>query len=287
MSDPTSGPTSDTSSQPSSGVPSGAGSAPAGDAPIESPSGKVWRGARAVPVWAWFLVGLSAAAALLPLMAGLGSRFGWWPFRTGFAMLQVSVYADGAAAVLGAVGLGVALRPRWRGALPVVLAATLVPLFPLFTILSHYHDARTLPRIHDITTDFAEPPAFHAVIPLRPAGSNSLDYDDPRVAALQAAAYPDIAPVLTPFPPDRAFELAKALAHGYRWEVVREDPAAGEIEAVDTTLWFGFKDDISIRIRPHGDGSRVDIRSVSRVGLSDAGANARRIRRFIADFSGP
>jgi len=239
------------------------------------------------PRWAWGLVALSGAAALLPVVAGLGARLGWWHFRIGFAMLKVDVFLAGAAMAAAALGLAVAFTVRYRPALPFAAAALLVPLFPLATILEQYHDARTLPRIHDITTDFAEPPGFDAILPLRPPGSNALTYDDPSVAASQVAAYPDIRPIRTRYKPDRAFELAKALAVGFGWRIVREDREAGEIEAVDTTFWFGFKDDVSIRIRPRPEGgSQVDIRSVSRVGVSDVGANARRIRRFMREFEG-
>jgi uncharacterized protein (DUF1499 family) len=239
-----------------------------------------------VPRWAWWVLALSGAAAVLPMAAGLGSRFGLWHFRTGFVLLRIDVYLCGAALVVAAVAFGISLVRRFRGALPVALAALLIPMFPLAAIMAQARDARHLPRIHDITTDFAEPPQYSAVIPLRPPGSNSLKYEGPSVAASQAAAYPDIQPILSRRKPDRAFELARELAHAYGWKIVREDREAGEMEAVDTTFWFGFKDDISIRIRPHPGGSRVDIRSVSRVGVSDVGTNARRIRRFMHDFKG-
>jgi len=239
-----------------------------------------------VPRWAWWVLGLSVAAAVLPMAAGFGSRWGWWPFRTGFAILKVDVYVCAVALAVAAVGFGLSLVRRFRGACPVALAALLVPLFPLAAVLSQYHDATTLPAIHDITTDFAEPPRFDAVVPLRPEGSNPLEYGGAKVAASQVAAYPDIQPIISPFKPDRAYELARSLAHAYGWSIVQEDPEARVIEAVDTTFWFGFKDDIAIRVRPHDKGSRVDIRSVSRVGRSDVGANARRIRRFIEDFNG-
>lgn len=239
-----------------------------------------------VPRWAWWLLAFSGAAALLPMAAGFGARFGAWDFRTGFVLLKYDVYLCGAALVVAATGFGVSLVRRFRGALPVALAALLIPVFPVTAILAQFRDAQHLPRIHDITTDFAEPPEFSAVVPLRPAGSNPLAYGGANVAAMQAAAYPDIQPILSRFKPDRAWELARSLAHAYGWKIVREDREGGEIEAVDTTFWFGFKDDISIRIRPHPGGSRVDIRSVSRVGVSDVGTNARRVRRFMHDFQG-
>jgi len=240
--------------------------------------------AHPMPRWVWLPLGLSVVALVLPVAAGMGARFGAWHFGIGFALLKADVYLGGAAMLVAAVTLGLAFSPRFRGAWPVALMALILPLFPLATILGSYHDARALPRIHDITTDAENPPGFSAMVALRAPDANPLAYGGPDLAARQAAAYPDIGPIFSRFEPDRAFELAKALAHGYGWKVVREDRKGGEIEAVDTTFWFGFKDDVSIRVRPREGGSRVDIRSVSRVGVSDVGTNARRIRRFIRDF---
>ncbi|MGZ4877228.1 MAG: DUF1499 domain-containing protein, partial [Candidatus Angelobacter sp.] len=83
-------------------------------------------------------------------------------------------------------------------------------------------------------------------------------------------------------PPAQAFDRAAAAAHGMKWEMVATDPAQGRIEATATTFWFGFKDDIVVRIAADGNGSRVDVRSLSRIGKSDVGANARRVRDYLA-----
>src|SRR5260221_12885439 len=100
-------------------------------------------------------------------------------------------------------------------------------------------------------------------------------------ARQQRAAYPDLAPILLPAAPGEACARAAAAAEAMGWEVVGRDAAAGTVEAVDTTKWFGFKDDIAIRITPTPEGgSRIDIRSKSRVGRSDLGTNAQRIRAY-------
>ena len=99
---------------------------------------------------------------------------------------------------------------------------------------------------------------------------------------LQRAGYPDIVPVMLPEPPAEAFKKADAVAMAMGWDIVARAPAEGRIEAVATSAWFGFRDDIVIRIRPDGAGSKLDIRSKSRDGESDLGVNARRIREFIA-----
>ncbi len=138
-----------------------------------------------------------------------------------------------------------------------------------------------MPRIHDITTDTAHPPEFVATLPLRAGAPNPPGYDGKEVAELQRKAYPDIRPLELPVPPQQAFSKALAAAEAMGWEIVAQDPAAGRIEAVATTLWFDFKDDVVIRVAEAGRGSRIDIRSKSRVGRSDIGTNARRIRAYL------
>jgi hypothetical protein len=138
------------------------------------------------------------------------------------------------------------------------------------------------PPIHDITTDVDDPPSFVDVLPRRATATNTSKYGGPTIAALQKKAYPDVAPATLAEPPGSAFDRALAAADGMGWELVSADRGAGRIEATDTTFWFGFKDDIVIRLRPAESGTRVDVRSVSRVGRGDAGTNAKRIRAYLA-----
>jgi uncharacterized protein (DUF1499 family) len=141
--------------------------------------------------------------------------------------------------------------------------------------------AQQVPPIHDITTDTEDPPRFAAVLPLRKDATNPTDYGGPEIAAQQHAAYPDIQPLALRIPSQQAFTQALQVAEAMGWEIVGTNPAEGQIEATDTTFWFGFKDDIVIRIHARGDDSRVDVRSVSRVGKSDVGTNAQRIRAYM------
>jgi len=138
-----------------------------------------------------------------------------------------------------------------------------------------------VPRIHDITTDTEHPPQFVALRPVREQSPNGAAYGGREVAAAQKQGYPDVIPLLLPVPPDRAFAKCEAAARALGWEIVAAAPAEGRLEATATTRWFAFKDDIVVRVAPALDGSRVDIRSVSRVGQSDLGANAARIRAFL------
>ena len=142
------------------------------------------------------------------------------------------------------------------------------------------------PPIHDITTDTSDPPPFVDVLPLRAGARNSAVYGGSTVAAMQHAAYPDIAPVYLALAPTAAFVKALAAANAMEWSIVAADSSAGRIEATATTRVFRFKDDVVIRIRPHDGGSRVDIRSVSRIGGGDLGKNASRIREFIVRLRG-
>jgi uncharacterized protein (DUF1499 family) len=151
-------------------------------------------------------------------------------------------------------------------------------LLPLRIAMQH------APPIHDITTDTSDPPPFITALPAREAEhAATATYGGPATAALQRAAFPDIAPVVLPLSPAKAFDLALATAQGMaRWKIIATDPAAGRIEASEASFWFGFVDDIVIRVAAEGAGSRIDIRSLSRQGKGDLGVNAARVRAYLA-----
>jgi uncharacterized protein (DUF1499 family) len=181
------------------------------------------------------------------------------------------------------IGHRAALRPASR------LAASLVGL-ALGLVVAGFpwqlkQTAQRVPPIHDITTDTDNPPAFVAVLPLRKDAPNPGDYGGPEIAAQQRAAYPDLRSLILNVTPEEAFNQALAAARDLGWEIVDTSPAQGRIEATDTTFWFGFKDDIVVRVQPADQGSRIDVRSVSRVGKSDIGTNAKRIRAYIERIS--
>jgi uncharacterized protein (DUF1499 family) len=143
--------------------------------------------------------------------------------------------------------------------------------------------ARGKPPIHDITTDPDNPPAFVAILPLRAGAANPPEYAGSEVSAQQRRAYPDIQPLVLRANTGEAFDRVLATVRDLGWDVVANDRATGRIEAVDTTFWFGFKDDVVIRITPAAsEGSaRIDVRSKSRVGVGDVGTNARRVRTLL------
>lgn len=225
-------------------------------------------------------LGAAAIAALLLALAGPLTRLGVWDFRTGFGMLKWAAYLGIAALVLAFAALAVT-RPR-RLALGPVAAAIVLAGVAVGVPRAFRRAAQRVPPIHDITTDTADPPAFVAVLPLRAKAPNGSAYGGDSVAAQQRAAYPDVVPLRVAAPPAVAFARAAAAARAMGWDIVATDPAAGRVEATATTRWFGFKDDVVVRVRPDGPGSRVDVRSASRVGKSDVGANAARIRAYLA-----
>ena len=224
---------------------------------------------------------LTAVSALTLLMAPLGYNLGFLSVRVALlTVLRWGAYGAGAGAVLSLLGLGITLvRPeRAKQDLVLAVVSILAAAF-LFGIPARYRLGPAVPPIHDITTDTVDPPQFAAVVPLNSPGRTV--YEGEEIASQQRAAYPDLAPVRLALPPAQAFDHALAALHSMGWELVEADAAAGRIEATDTTLWFRFKDDVVIRVRPEGTGSRIDIRSLSRVGGGDVGTNAKRIRAYV------
>ena len=227
---------------------------------------------------------LALVAALAGMAAGLGSRAELWSFRGGFQILRWAAWGGLAGAAVSLVGLGVALlrpAPARGRALLVGGLGIAVGLTAAWVPWTWKQRAESVPPIHDITTDLADPPAFEAVLPLRRDAPNPSEYGGDSIAMLQREGYPDLGPLTLDAPPDAAFRQALRAAREMGWEIVDSDPARGRIEATATTLWFGFEDDVVVRVRPEAAGSRVDVRSVSRVGRSDVGTNARRIRAYL------
>jgi uncharacterized protein (DUF1499 family) len=231
---------------------------------------------------------LVALSALLLLLAPVGYRLGFLSLR--FALLTVlrwGAYVAIAGAAVSVAGLVVTLVPprerRRGGALAVI---SIVAALALIAIPGRFRLGPPAPPIHDITTDTQNPPEYVAVLPLRANAPNTTEYGGEKVAVQQRRAYPDIQPLALPDPPARAFERALAAVREMGWELVEANPAEGRIEATDATFWFGFKDDVAIRVTAADGGSRVDVRSLSRVGGGDAGTNARRIREYVEALQG-
>jgi uncharacterized protein (DUF1499 family) len=224
-------------------------------------------------------VTVAVASLLMLAAAGPLYRIGLFNLTRAFGVLRWAAYGGIAAIVLAVLAVVVALRRRIGMAAAVT--AMVIGLMALALPLSWLRQASRVPRIHDITTDTDRPPEFVAVIPLRAGASNPVQYGGPVIAEQQHHGYADIVPLSLPVAPNQAFDRALASARKMGWEIVASDPASGRIEATDTTRWFGFKDDIVVRIAAAPNGSRVDVRSLSRVGISDVGMNAARIRKYL------
>ena len=225
---------------------------------------------------------LALASAVTLALAGLGYRWSWWGVATSFSVLRAATIAGAGVAVLALIGVALtAIGRAWPG-LAVAITALVIAAIVVWFPLNLQKIARTVPFIHDITTDTDNPPAFVAVVAVRRDAPNPAAYDGPEVAAQQKQGYPDLAPLTLTASPDRTIAAAEATARALGWQIVAVAPAEGRLEATATTRWFGFKDDVVVRVAAAGTGSRVDVRSKSRVGQSDLGANATRIRAFLA-----
>ena len=225
---------------------------------------------------------LAVIALIMLALAPIGWRTGMWHFRTSFwYFMQPAAYLGIAAGVVSLVAL------FWwpsmsNGARVMALVGFAVGAVMAYVPWSFYHTLGTVPRIHDITTDTDDPPAFSAaVLKAREAEqAGTTDYNQ-KTAALQKQGYPDLAPLKTALPPDQAFARALAAAQGMSgWTITGSDAAQGRIEAYQRTTFMGFTDDVIIRVTPDGNGSRIDMRSESRQGISDFGVNAKRIRAY-------
>lgn len=169
-----------------------------------------------------------------------------------------------------------------------LLLALLICLVPSLLVGTQLHKATKVPEIHDITTDPFDPPVFDVVVQLRQDAPNSLVYEyqgsAEKLANLQHVAYPDLKPLASTLSVPQAVERSINILRSQGLDIVNVDVEKGMIEATATSFWYGFKDDLVVRIQANEQGSRIDLRSVSRVGRSDIGANAARISDFIQYF---
>lgn len=236
----------------------------------------------AVKWLAYLACGVAVACALAAAFSGIGYRLDLWDYRTGFMVLRWSAYIAAGAGVVALVTLAIAAIKRARNPAVAALVGAALALMVVVPGWNLQRIGGEVPRIHDITTDTDNPPQWVALLPVREKASNGAKYAGEKLAQAQKAAYPDIQPLKLQVPPARAFERALAAAKAMDWEIAAAEAAQGRIEATATTRWFGFKDDVVIRITSEGDMSRIDVRSMSRVGRSDLGTNARRIRAYLA-----
>ena len=235
--------------------------------------------------WAKFTMLGGIFSVLLMAFGPVGYRIG---------LLGVSgavLLAPGMAVTLAAVsflfaivGLYLSIRRGLMAERMPVLVGGGLSLAIVINMAMQFGAASAVPPIHDITTSPEDPPLFAAVVDLRGTEDNPLEYDAENLIEPTRTAYPFVQPIVSELAPAEAYAKALALVKDFGWEIAAESEADGLIEATDTTLMYGFKDDVAVRVRAEGAGSRIDLRSVSRVGQSDLGANAARIKAFIDRF---
>lgn len=221
---------------------------------------------------------VSLLAFLLVFLSGPLYQFEVIGLGTLFLWLKYGVYAAIAAlALLLTQVVFVRKSVSWTSAGATVLLSVMALALPL----SMLNQARTVPPIHDISTDVANPPQFVAIAPLRADAPNPVAYAGADAAKQQQRAYPHLHTLYYEQSKTDLLEAAQQAAKDLGWQIVNVDEERGRIEATDATVWFGFKDDVVIRIKDTQNLRVVDIRSKSRVGGSDLGKNAERIERFI------
>ena len=225
-----------------------------------------------------------ACVAIFALLVGaLGSRFGVWTFFVGFYFLFAGILVALICAVWGIAAL-IFLRGKDRDQGRASFGyGTILSALVLAFMFAQFMDASRLPPIHDISTDRQDPPEFDHLIAVRGTTSNDLTYTEDD-GLQQALAYPGINTLRTERDLNGSFDRVLAVVETMGWEVVNIDRGAGVVESTATTFWFGFKDDVVIRLRHDNGMTVIDLRSVSRVGMSDLGANANRIAHFLEEF---
>ncbi len=243
----------------------------------------------------WLALALSVGGVAAALIAAAGSGADAWSFGTGFAILRYAFYAAMAGGVLAIIAFFVARRGGERTGWINLATLIIAVAFGVY-LMNQVATAKRVPAIHDATTDLDDLPAFET-LKLRDDYLENVPDDgraelaalDPesRWKTIHREAYGDLRSVRLPLSVAEATQRAEALARERGWDVARADPQAGVVEATATTLFFRFKDDVAVRVRPDPErtgGSIVDMRSISRVGGSDVGVNAARIKAFLADL---
>ena len=235
---------------------------------------------RGALICGWTTLFLLAFTGLLLAIAGPAHRAGVLSLNVAFMMLLVAIIGAVLCVLLGTVATIWNVRRGSRGLALAAGLALVVGLGLMLNFAAWMLAGRDVPRIHDISTDTVDAPEFVAIVPLRADAPNPPGYAGGQVAEQQRAAYPDIEPIRIPAAHDAVFAAALSVVGAMDWALAAQAPGEGRIEATATTGYFGFRDDVVIRVSRSDDETIVDVRSKSRVGLSDLGTNAARIREF-------
>lgn len=224
---------------------------------------------------------ISLIAVLLVALAGPLYKFGVIDLATAFTGFKFGVFAGIAALILLAIQL---LLKRNTASIGSALISAVLAITAIAIPLSMMNTAKNVPPIHDISTDLVNPPEFVAIAPLRADAPNPAAYDGIETAEQQRIGYPDLQTLRYDQTQPELIAASKQAIENLGWELVNIDADKGIVEATDTTAWFGFKDDVVVRVTDNENERLVDIRSKSRIGGSDLGKNAARIHGFIKEL---
>ena len=231
---------------------------------------------------------------LIILAAPIGTGLGLWVFGTGFQILITADPFTHWIAIACAIGLvAVVILSLQSKAHNTTKLCTYAAIGTLSAFLAWYIPSTvqarlSYPLIHDISTDVVNPPMYVANVPLRAEAVNPMEYGTvegftlEEHIQLQQEAFPDLAPQLLDDSPQDVFDRALAALENMGLEITAAVPEEGRIEAVASTFWFRFKDDVVVRIQAEGNQTRLDARSLSRVGRGDLGANGLRLQEFFS-----
>lgn len=221
--------------------------------------------------------------ALIFLMSGYGYQWNIWELGTGFTLLRYAAYASIGILAVSVVSLWFLRKSGFKAVFYLIIVLILSGVAS-GTALYWQQRAQSVPAIHDISTDLESPPEFVAMVRLRADAPNPPEYAGEETANAQREAYPDVEPLMVNENVQRVMDEAVLLVVNRGWELVAINRQEGRIEATENLAWFGFKDDVVLRFTESGEGTRVDMRSKSRIGRSDVGVNAKRIEQFLDDL---
>ena len=234
----------------------------------------------------------SFVTILVFLSGPFGYKFLGVGLQPSLIAVLVAVFGGVILAIFAGFFVFKSIRNRTVPDRNLCLVSLIISLLPLIIMAPQIVAAVSVPPIHDISTDTQTPPSFVETKLARIGAQNGVEYGDAvwpaeRLAAATLSAYPELRPINSSLERSKAVEKSREVLQAMGLEVISVDFEAGRLEALGTSFWFGFKDDIVVRVQeaPNANGVRIDIRSKSRVGQSDLGVNAKRVLVFIKRFT--
>ncbi|WP_201577905.1 DUF1499 domain-containing protein [Psychrobacter okhotskensis] len=224
---------------------------------------------------------VSLIAFLLVALPGPLYKYGIVDLGTAFTGFKFGVFAGIAALILLVLQM---IFKRKTVTLGSTVIALLLSAIAIAMPLSMMNKGKSVPPIHDISTDLINPPKFVVIAPLRADAPNPVEYAGAEAAKQQRDAYPDLQTLTYTQSKSELVKATEQAINNLGWDLVNSDVDKGIVEATDSTMWFGFKDDVVVRVTDNGSERLLDIRSKSRVGGSDLGKNAERIHNFINEL---